>query len=506
MGALKDFSKDTLVYGLGAGVKKFIGLFLLPFYTKALSPAEYGVLDTLGTLIFFITTFFNFGLDTAAGYYYFIATDEKEKGKILYTTLILRLVIIIPILFISLTASSVSQLLFKSGSYTHVLWITFLLVPVTLIMSEQEFIYRAFRSPWKYNILTILKSLLSVAGGIYLVITLKKGVYGAQLASFLSSFLVICFSFFWYTRKKYTYHFDLKWAKRLLKYGAPLILAGLASWIYIGSDRFFLLYYKDLTQIGYYSIGNTFAQPIGLINMAVQMSFGVIIMTIYGNEMDENKPETKRACMNILNLYLIVSISISILISVYSIYIVNALTSTKYTMGALSIPFLLFSNISSQCLQLIAIGIIISKKTWHYTWLIIVSALLNFGVNFYFIPKYGFVGAAFTTFLANFVYLVMAYFVSRYYFKINYNSIKIVAYFILGLLICLVVPFSELSFHYNISILLKFLLCIVGLTLPFIFQLILLSDLKTGIKQVRDSILKLSTEIRKKNQSQNFNS
>jgi O-antigen/teichoic acid export membrane protein len=67
MGAIKDFSKDTLVYGLGAGVKKFIGLFLLPFYTKALSPSDYGVLDTLGTLIFFITAVFNFGLDTATG-------------------------------------------------------------------------------------------------------------------------------------------------------------------------------------------------------------------------------------------------------------------------------------------------------------------------------------------------------------------------------------------------------------------------------------------------------
>lgn len=490
MGALKDFSKDTLVYGLGAGVKKFIGLFLLPFYTKALSPSEYGVLDTLGTLIFFITTFFNFGLDTAAGYYYFTATDEKERGRILYTTLILRLIIIIPIMFMSLSAGFVSNLLFKSESYSSVLLITFLLVPVTLIMSEQEFIYRAFRSPWRYNILTILKSLLSVAGGIYLVIILKKGVYGAQMASFISSLGVIVFSFLWYTRKKYIYHFDWTWAKKLLKYGAPLILAGIASWIYIGSDRFFLLHYKDLAQIGFYSIGNTFAQPIGLINMAVQMSSGVIIMTIYGKETDENKPETKKACKNILNLYLIVSISLSVLISVYSVFIVNTITSTKYTMGALSIPFLLFSNIAAQCLQLIAIGITISKKTWHYTWLILVSAGLNFGINFYFIPRFGFVGAAFTTFLANFVYLVLAYFVSRYYFKINYKSIRLLSYFILSLTLCLVVPFSELSYHYSINYMLKIFLCILGFSLPFFFRIVQLTDLISGLKQLKKSIQK----------------
>ena len=490
MGALKDFSKDTLVYGLGAGVKKFIGLFLLPFYTKALSPSDYGILDTLGTVVFFLTAFFNFGLDTATGYYYFTVTDEKEKGKILFTTFILRLVIIIPIILISFSAAAFSNLLFKSNDYISVLLITFLLVPVSLLMSEQEFIYRVNRSPWKYNIITILKSLLSVAGGVYLVIILKKGVYGAQLASFLSSLAVVCFSFLWFTRKKYTYDFDWKWAKKLLRYGAPLILAGLASWIYIGSDRFFLLYYKDLAQIGYYSIGNTFAQPIGLINMAVQMSSGVIIMTIYGNETDENKPETKKACRNILNLYLIVSITLSILISVYSIVIVNALTTPEYLLGALSIPFLLFSNISAQCLQLMALGIMISKKTWHYTWLIIVSALFNFGINFYFIPRFGFIGAAFTTFAANFAYLFMAYFVSKHYFKINYKIYRLFANFIIGLLLCLIVPFSELSFHYKISFQIKIAMCLFGFSLPFLFSLIRLSDLKAFISQLKEKFLK----------------
>ena len=229
-------------------------------------------------------------------------------------------------------------------------------------------------------------------------------------------------------------------------------------------------------------------------------------MTIYGNETDENKPETKKACKKILNMYLVVSISISILISVYSVFIVNALTNPKYIMGALSIPFLLFSNIAAQCLQLIAIGIFISKKTWHYTWLIIVSALLNFGINFYFIPKYGFVGAAFTTFLANFVYLFMAYFVSQYYFKISYKIFRLFTYFILGLLLCLIVPFSELSFHFHIIFQIKIVLCLFGLSLPFLFSLIHFSDLKAVMSQIRNKFLKTTestedTEIREQGRS-----
>ena len=41
--AIKSLVSATAIYGLGTLVSKFIGLFLLPFFTRALSPAEYGL-------------------------------------------------------------------------------------------------------------------------------------------------------------------------------------------------------------------------------------------------------------------------------------------------------------------------------------------------------------------------------------------------------------------------------------------------------------------------------
>jgi O-antigen/teichoic acid export membrane protein len=71
---LKQFSEDALVFGLGKGIKKFIGLLLLPIYTRALSPEEFGILDTLGAGIFFLTTLFGLGLDSASSYFFFSIT------------------------------------------------------------------------------------------------------------------------------------------------------------------------------------------------------------------------------------------------------------------------------------------------------------------------------------------------------------------------------------------------------------------------------------------------
>ena len=41
--AFSRLFKGSMVYGIGGELNRFIGLFLLPFYTRALTPDDYGV-------------------------------------------------------------------------------------------------------------------------------------------------------------------------------------------------------------------------------------------------------------------------------------------------------------------------------------------------------------------------------------------------------------------------------------------------------------------------------
>ena len=41
--ALARLAKGSLIYGIGGVLQKFIGFFLLPFFTRALNPEDYGV-------------------------------------------------------------------------------------------------------------------------------------------------------------------------------------------------------------------------------------------------------------------------------------------------------------------------------------------------------------------------------------------------------------------------------------------------------------------------------
>jgi len=242
MGFSKDFAKDTLIYGFGRGVKKFIGIFLLPFYTRALSVDEYGILETLSSMTFLGAAFLSLGLDSAAGFYFFKA-GEKEQGKITFTLFVIRMFTFIPSLIPVFLSGQLSIALFGSDKYVIPVALSSMLIPVSLLMDEQSKLLRYFRKSWLYSYSTILKSLMNVVLGITLVVWLSYGVAGSLTASLISSIAVILFIFFFYSRKKYTYSFSFSWAKKMLRYGFPIMWAGLAIWIMDSSDRFFLLHF-----------------------------------------------------------------------------------------------------------------------------------------------------------------------------------------------------------------------------------------------------------------------
>lgn len=453
----------------------------MPFYTRALMPSDYGILEVLGVAIFFIAAVFNFGLDSASGRYFFMAKSKEEKGKVLFTIFVFRLIVIVPSLILAFFSSQISLVLFKTTQYSWVVFLSCLLLPLQLMNSEQSHIYRYYRRPWEFNLITILQMLAHIGAGISLVIILKKGVLGAQLASFISGTILFLFSFMLFNRKRYTYNFSFYWAKRMLKFGFPLIFTGIISWFYLSSDRFFLLHYQNTTEVGLYSVGSIIAQPLLLLNMAVQMSFGPIYISLYENEVAKDKSQTKKTTSQIWYFYLFVSISIALFLSIFSVDIIKILAPSAYIMGALVIPLLLFSHIINQSSQLTAFGMFLKEKMGHFVWFSLVTAVVNVGLNFYFVPKYSFVGAAFTTLIASVIYYLLAYNVSQRYFYVERKIFKVILYYIIALGVASFFPFAELKYNIPIALWQKAVVFILASTFPLITGMADLNTLKNTV-------------------------
>jgi len=473
MSSIKDLSKDTLIYGVGTVLQRIIGFVLLPFYTRALVPAQYGVLDTLATLTFFLSTIFGLGLAGATSRYFFIAEGEDEKRKLLYTSATIRLISYsIPALFLIIFSSDISVILFNSDKYSSVIIATAFLIYLSSQEEIQSQIFRFYREPIKYTVVTILRAIIYPGSGILLVVVLQWGVLGATLTSLITSIITLTFAYLYFTRKKYIRQFSWLWAKKMLKFGFPLIFTSMLGWINNASNRFFILHYQDLSQIGLYSIGNTFSQPILLVNMALTMGFGVLLMSLYSEEKAEDKPQTKTFLIKIWDTYLAIAISVAALISIFSFDIIKFITTPAYLGGILALPFLIFSQILQMSAQITGNGMTLKEQSKPYFWILLVAAGTGFGLNFYFVPNFGFVGAAITTIISNAIYFILSYYWSQKVFYIKRSFIKPATYFLIGLSIAIFFPFYELKLGVHISYLIKTVVLILVLTLPFIFKFV----------------------------------
>ena len=243
MANVKTFLGDAGIYGIGKAIKKLIGVFLLPFYARALSPEEYGTIDVLANAVFFVATFSSIGLNDATARFFYKAETEDAKGEVLFTAISIRL-ILSTILSLTLLpfADQISYFFFKTSDYKWAVYMSCIFVPISILSEEQSSIYRYYRKAIQFNVLTIAQSLLNIALGIYLVLFLKTGVFGTTLATLGSSAIIVIISFFIFTKAKYTFKFNGPMARQMLKYGFPLIGVGILGWIFSVSDRYFLLY------------------------------------------------------------------------------------------------------------------------------------------------------------------------------------------------------------------------------------------------------------------------
>lgn len=473
MSLIKGLSKDTLIYGVGSVIQKIIGFVLLPFYTRALSPSEYGVLDALTTLTFFLSTIFGLGISGATSRYFFIAEGEVEKKKLLYTSATIRLISYsIPLLILVFFSSKISMLLFSTEEYSLVIKVAGFLLFFAAQQDIQSAIFRFYREPVKFTFVVIIKTILYPVSGIVLVVILHWGVLGATLANLITSVITMAFAYFYFIRKQYVRQFSWVWAKKMLKFGFPLIFFSILSWVNAVSDRFFLLYYKDLSQIGLYSIGNTFSQPISLINGALTLSAFVLIFSLYGEENGDDKPKTKVFLTKIWYIYLAITVSTACIISIFSYDLVLFITTPAYIDGISALPFLLFSQILYMGTELTGNGMTLKEQSKPYIWIMLIAAATNFGLNFYFVPNFGFVGAAITTIISNVVNFIISYYWSQKVFYIKRSFTKPAIYILIGLSISIFFPFYELKVGGHISYFIKTAVLITVLTIPFIFKMI----------------------------------
>ena len=256
---LRSLLKDSAVYGIGIVLSRLVGFIMIPIYTRVLSPADYGIIETIVRVVDVFGLVLALGISSALMRYYNEASEGRDRRRLISTSLLVIGAATAASMLLAFPASPwVTKLAFGSTEHQGYVLIALLGMLLQLVSNIPLTLLRAEERAWRFTIISTIQLLTALSLNILLVVYWRMGVEGVVLSQFINALIwAVVLGLDLVVRHGIA--FDRGWAGRLLAFGIPLVPAGIAQFTLHFSDRFFLTRFATIDELGLYSLAYRFA-------------------------------------------------------------------------------------------------------------------------------------------------------------------------------------------------------------------------------------------------------
>lgn len=411
----KGLFEDIIKYSPSIMIPAIVGIIFLPIVTRLFPPVDYGNYVLVMVTISILSTLAGWVSMSVVRFY--PAYEKKgESENFTGMTIILSFLSILIISTISLIVFLVTKKLIPRDLYylLNVGVIVFIFISYFEVLLSFLRIKRLIN--W-YSGFFVWKSITALVFGVLFVVFFDFGVGGLLWGTILSVALALPFLWkiilgkLWLRNKGLSFQSIIEMAK----YSLPLVIGNLAAWILSLSDRYMLQFFRGAREVGIYSISYQISdRSIMLFTSLFTFAFGPLSIIVWEKEGKERSQEfiTKGT-----RYFLLLCIPAIVGISVLREPILMILSTANYYEGARIIPFVVLGVFFLGLNQRFGAGLAFYKKTHFFMYSLIISGFINLGLNFLFIPKYGYMAAAVTTLVSYGVLLLLNIIISRWFFK-----------------------------------------------------------------------------------------
>lgn len=432
----------TIIYFIGRILPGIINFVAIMFYTRLLSPEEYGeyslVLVSVTILNTIIFQWLRMGLMR-----YYPSYSNKDYDKFLSSIglIFLNLSGILIILFFL----SSLFLLTQDSSLILILLLSLLLL-LALAWNEINLtLLRSKLSPIQFSISSLFKALITFVVGLVL---LKFGFGSTSLvfAMFLGASIPIILMTFKEWKLVKLKLADRTIINKLINYGLPLTLTFALSSILLGTDRWMLGTMVGNSEVGVYSVTYDFVQQsLFLLMTVVNLStYPIILKKLEESGKSAAENELKKA----FNLIMLISIPATVGLLIVTSNLVDVIFGSEYRDGAIKIMPIIVLTVFIQGIKTYYydLSFQLGNKTKTQLIPVIFAAVINVILNLFLIPKFGAIGAGYASLIAYLFALVIGVFLGKKVFVLPFPKVDLIKILLCSIFMSLcVIPFSAIQ-------------------------------------------------------------
>ena len=450
MSTLKHFLKDTLIYGLATVLPRVINFLLVKIHTDALPANSYADNTNFYIWASLLAVFLTYGMETSFFRFY---NSENKKDSIIATSFISILVTTVVFVFLAYFFSDffINLFDFEENPLRLKLLIAILAIDTLSII---PFAYlRANNKSITYASIKLMNVLVIVIINLlflkYIPIYLEKGIVLPEIIQhnydltpkvnyiFIANLVGSAISFLMLIPFliKFKISFDWILLKKMLNYGWPILVAGIAYVINENLDKYLIGKMMDKEAMGIYSAVYKLAIFMNLYIMAFKLGAEPFFFN------QQSKENAKEIYAQIMKYFTIVG-TFALLGIVAFIDILKHFINENYW-GALAIvPIVLLANLFLGMYHNLAVWYKLTDKTRFAMYFSLLAAFITIVVNLIFIPMIGYMASAWATLLAYASMVIASYFIGKKHYPVPYEINKILNYIFISVIL------STLSFLY----------------------------------------------------------
>ena len=448
MSSIKKLAGQTMWYGLSSIAARFISYLLTPYLTLKLTDAAYGEQAIVYAFIPFLNVIVTHGMETA----YFRFGSKENEEKIYHTSsfsmIIVTALVVSCLLIWGAPIASLLQISLHPEYIKLVAWVVALDALTAIPFSK----LRLEGRPKKYAFIKVGGILINIIA-TYAFISILPEYANAHKGSFIAGWYVKGFEvgyilianilqnvFVLVLLQKeiraLRFNIDYKLWRQMMLYALPLILVGFGGMINETMDRIMLGWWANggspeanKALVGTYSACYKLAILITISIQAFRMGAEPFF---FKQAASDNAQKTYARVMKFFVITLcIMFLGVVLYIDIWKLFIRNP---NMYA-GLKVVPILLIANMFLGVYYNLSIWYKLSNKTMAGAWITLLGAVITIGINFLLIPRYGYMASAWATFFCYGTMMIVSYKWGQKVYFIPYATKKLIAYFVITLLL-----------------------------------------------------------------------
>lgn len=441
--SIRSLTKQTLIYGVGTILARFVTFLLLPLYTNILPTADYGLAALVFAFIGFLIIIFNYGLDSAVMRFYGENTDRERKTRMLSTAIWVTLAssLVLGAIIYSLD-NYLGRVLLSDPAHARLIRLSAGILFFDAICHVPFALLRLENKPIQFIGIRIINVIVVFILNFYLVGGLKRGVDGIFESNLITSALTALILYVLIINKV-RLKFSGAIAKDLALFGLPFIPAGLASVCMEMFNRYIIEHLIGLEAVGIFSAGFKLGIFMLLLTTAFYYAWQPFFMK--AGPQESSRPLFAR----IFTYFVLVELTFWLVLTALMPEIVRFHIGKIYLIGKEyqscepMVPIILLGYVFFGINQVFLPGIYFEKKTRYLAYLTFLAAAVNVGVNFILVPSLGIVGSAYSSLIGYITLAVGGYFVSQRLFRVPYEIKRVGSLFLLTLTAGIAIYFGK---------------------------------------------------------------